>query len=292
MSDSKIFQEFEQSFLGRDLEVEVKGCGKQELAALFVEVFRDHQPVLEGGCGSGKWLHFLKREGIASVGLDWSEPLQAVSRAYDTSVQFDTGDLRDLPYTDETFGGVMALGSIEHVIEGPRKILQELYRVLRKGGAGIITVPYYSPVARVTQGCCGEPARQLARSGFFRKLTGKPSLKPGNPVSYRELVVQRYRKDIYMELDFDGYFFEYRFRQDQLREELERAGFVVEKLYPYAGEFGLYLQLSNVLKLGRLVATFDRKAEVIHFTPLGKLLVKLLPAQQSGHMLCAVVRKK
>jgi SAM-dependent methyltransferase len=284
-ADTKVFEGFERSMLGRDLAVEVAGCERQELAPLFLATFRDAQPVLEAGCGSGKWLHFFKQRGIISVGLDWSEQLQAVSRQLDPSVQFDTGDLRNLLYERETFGSVVALGSVEHVIEGPNQILRELYRVLRKGGAGIITVPYYSPLGRVTYGTFGELGRRLKRIGWLRKLMGKGVLKRGNPLARRELLEQRFRKDIYLETDFDGYFYEYQFTPGQLAQELQGAGFQVERIFPYAGEFGLFM------RFGGLVGKYDRRADKLELGLVGKLLFRLCPASLGGHMLCAVVRK-
>jgi SAM-dependent methyltransferase len=284
--DTKVFEGFERSMLGRDLAVEVAACERQELAPLFLNMFRDAQPVLEAGCGSGKWLHYFKRHGIASIGLDWSEQLQAVSRQFDSSVQFDTGDLRSLPYEAETFGSVVALGSVEHVIEGPNQILREFHRVLRKGGVGVITVPYYSPLGRATYGTFGETGRRLKRISWVRKLAGKAALPRGNPVSRRELLEQRFRKDIYLETDFDGYFFEYQFIPRQFSAELQSAGFQVERIFPFAGEFGLFM------RFGRLVGKYDRRSDELQLGPLGRLLSRLFPAPVGGHMLCTIVRKE
>lgn len=285
MTETRVFEEFERSMKERDLASEIKNCSKQELAPLFLELFREHQPVLEGGCGSGKWMHFLKQNGISSVGLDWSQTLQAISREFDPTVQFDTGDLRKLPYADESFGAVMALGSIEHVIEGPREILREFHRVLRLGGVGLITVPYYSPLNRVTFGIFGEMTRRFKRINSIRRIARKAPVERNNPISYGQLLKERFRHDIYLEVDFDGFFYEYQFKTEQLNEELRNAGFTVKRVFPIWGDFGLFM------KFGRLVGHYDRRADELRLTPLGGILSQLLPASAGGHMLCAIVYK-
>lgn len=51
-----------------------------------------------------------------------------------------TEDLRNLPYQDNTFGCIYSMGTVEHFPE-TEKAIQELYRVLKKGGTAIIGVP-------------------------------------------------------------------------------------------------------------------------------------------------------
>ncbi|MGN6568018.1 MAG: class I SAM-dependent methyltransferase [Flavipsychrobacter sp.] len=49
-------------------------------------------------------------------------------------------DVTDIPYPDEYFDGVICIHVLEHV-QDDAKGLSELYRVLKKGGFGIILVP-------------------------------------------------------------------------------------------------------------------------------------------------------
>src|SRR5687768_336654 len=95
---STVGKQFEDEFAAKDLASDIDTCADYELTPLFMELLSPHQPVLEAGCGSGKWMHFFKRRGIDAVGIDWSEALQSRSREYDPTVAFDTGDLRALPY--------------------------------------------------------------------------------------------------------------------------------------------------------------------------------------------------
>jgi hypothetical protein len=88
-----------------------------------------------------------------------------------------------------------------------------------------------------------------------------------------------------MELDFDGFFYEYQFTKAQLREELQRAAFKVDRLFAFSGEHGI------VITLGSLAGRIDRQTYQIDLTWLGKLLLRLLSVDGTGHMLCAVVSK-
>lgn len=56
------------------------------------------------------------------------------------------GDARDLPFADESFDAFTAISSLEHVqgSAGDRRALKEAARTLRRGGVGIITVPFRS----------------------------------------------------------------------------------------------------------------------------------------------------
>lgn len=276
---------FESSFLSKELERHVQTCPSYELTPLFLYLLAKHQPVLEAGCGSGRWLHFFKQHGINAVGIDWSQALQERSRAYDPTVQFDIGDLRELPYPDGVFGAVIALGSPEHVIEGPKRILQELHRVLRPGGVGIISVPYYSLVRRFVWVLKKEALRKVKCNPFLARFTGRGPIAAGNTESSSAMKAKRYRRDIYMDLDERGYFYQYVFTKSQFAEELRGAGFCVDRLFPCVRDGGI---LAN---FGKLAGTSDRFTYEVRFTVLGRILSKVLSTNATGHMLCGVVHK-
>ena len=282
---NRVSDGFESGFMERDWESQIKNCDDYVLTPLFLELLSAHQPVLEAGCGSGRWMHFFKRHGIQATGVDWSPVLQQRSLHFDPAIPFDTGDLRNLPYPDGAFGAVIALGSPEHVIEGPRQIFREFYRVLRPGGVALVTVPYFSLLRSVAFRLGYEPVRRLKRSIFLRRLAGKPPAQPGNPVPRADVVKQRYRPDVYLEVDFEGYFFQYEFTKRQISGELELAGFTTEKLFGFDAETGL------IITLGRLVGRYDNQKYRGKMNPLGKLLLRLLSPDQVGHMVCCVVRK-
>ena len=223
-------------------------------------------------------MHYLKRQGIEGVGIDWSRALQRRSLEFDPTVRFDVGDLRRLPYPDHSFGSVLALGSVEHVVEGPAPILRELRRVLRPDGLAILTVPYFSPLKRVSE----HAKSGLRESRTVRRLLGKPAVDTG---SRRRATATSYSPSIWMDVtlaDGEYAFFQYVFRPDQLHQELRTNGFDVTEIFPTSTAYGL-LNASH----GRL-GSFDEDRELVRLGLIGRLLDWSLPAKATGHMLCAV----
>ncbi len=276
---------FETGFMNRTLEDQIRACEGYALRPLYVETFRQHQPVLEAGCGSGQWMHYFKRHGIESVGIDWSETLRERSLAYDPSVRFDNGDMRDLPYPDESFAGVVAMGSPEHVPEGPRKVFSEFHRVLKPGGVAIVTVPHFFPLRAIGKRWIQEPSRRLKSNRFLRRISGRPPVPNANPRSHREVLADRYRDDVFLDVDFEGYFYQYQFTKAQIREELERAGFEVERCFAFGGAGGL------VFSFGRLAGRYDRRSHETRLNAPARWLLRRLGDDRVGHMICCVVRK-
>jgi SAM-dependent methyltransferase len=283
--DNRVSDSFEAGFMNLTLEDQIRDCEGHLLTSLYLENFTHHQPLLEAGCGSGQWMHFFKRHGIQSTGIDWSEALRARSLSFDPSVAFDNGDMRDLPYPDESFGSVVAMGSPEHVLEGPAKVFQEFLRVMRPGGVAVVTVPHFFFLRALVMRLLGEPARRLKRNPLLRKMLGKPPLGGGNPRPHAEVFADRYRDDIHLAVDFDGYFYEYFFTQNQIREELVKAGFVVEQCFAFNGASGL------IFTLGRIAGQYDSRTHQAHLNGLGRSLLKFLTDNGAGHMICCVARK-
>jgi len=74
--------------------------------------------------------------------------LKRFSRSY-RSIDIDTrscevdalGDVQQLPIKDEVFDSVFCTQVLEHIPE-PQKAIDEIYRILKKGGHAIFTVPH------------------------------------------------------------------------------------------------------------------------------------------------------
>lgn len=52
-------------------------------------------------------------------------------------------DIRDLPMDDETYDMIICHSVMEHVLEDRDKAYSELYRVLKKGGTLVYSIPMY-----------------------------------------------------------------------------------------------------------------------------------------------------
>jgi 2-polyprenyl-3-methyl-5-hydroxy-6-metoxy-1,4-benzoquinol methylase len=66
---------FTETFFSQSLEKQIKECDSYTLSLLFESTFMVHQPVLEAGCGSGKWCAWFHEKNIKSDGIDWSAAL-------------------------------------------------------------------------------------------------------------------------------------------------------------------------------------------------------------------------
>jgi SAM-dependent methyltransferase len=105
--------------------------------------------VLDVGCGEGHFAALLAREGAEVVAIDVAaEPLRrALARAPDLDVRLVEPE-GALPFEDSSFDVVWAGEVIEHVADTSRW-LSELRRVLRSGGALLLTTPNHGSLSRL-----------------------------------------------------------------------------------------------------------------------------------------------
>src|SRR3990170_3759329 len=146
--------------IGNEWEVYWKSTSpKQELKLVETDglrpIFETYLPIkgkiLEAGCGLGKWIIHLTREGYNIQGIDANKYALEKLRESFPKARVKKGDVRQLPFEDEHFDTYLSLGVVEHFEEGPQKALQEAYRVLRGDGTAIVEVPFDSPLRKLTR---------------------------------------------------------------------------------------------------------------------------------------------
>lgn len=125
---------------------------------------------LEAGCGSGEIVFNLAsyRHIIYSVGVDFSSNAIHIatkqrnleSKEISEKTHFVHGDIRNLPFRENTFDLVLSLGVIEH-FENPLALLLEMKRILRVGGILFLSVPNKRAFRMTEQ-----------RKNYSRKLLG------------------------------------------------------------------------------------------------------------------------
>ena len=67
--------------------------------------------------------------------------LKEWQKKYNYNLEFLKGDVKKLPFENNSLGGYLSFGVVEHFIEGPQKPIEEAFRVLRPGGIAIISTP-------------------------------------------------------------------------------------------------------------------------------------------------------
>ena len=121
----------------------------------LVEVFKQLNPeknsrILDLGCGDGRHLVYLARQGFVPLGVDnafWGL-LRAKQWALKETlnIRFLYADVGSLPLAAESFELVISIQVIHHQkTEGIQKTLDGVRSLLRPGGCFFFTVPKYPP---------------------------------------------------------------------------------------------------------------------------------------------------
>lgn len=111
------------------------------MAARYIKDLDKNQELLEVGCGEGTGLSIFARMGFTRLtGVEVSA--ERLRRAYDKvpsgTLLHEINPDSALPFNDGSFGLVISLAVIEHVIS-PKQYLAEICRVLKPCGTAIIS---------------------------------------------------------------------------------------------------------------------------------------------------------
>lgn len=111
-----------------------------ELAKYLVRRFdlRPSSRFLEIGCGRGDFLRAFHENGLECSGVDFEAKSVELSREFDVR-QCNVSN-EALPFSDESIDIVYHKSLIEHMYD-PDNLMNETYRVLKKGGKVIILTP-------------------------------------------------------------------------------------------------------------------------------------------------------
>ena len=136
---------FSPARLGRLAEIERRHFWFVARRRLLDALLRGAVPVgseraLDVGCGTGANTAVLRSHTRSVVGLDYRpEGIATARQQHCEDASFVRGDSARLPFADRTFDVVTALDVLEHVDD--EAALEEIVRVLRPGGAIIVSVP-------------------------------------------------------------------------------------------------------------------------------------------------------
>ncbi|MHC4660374.1 MAG: class I SAM-dependent methyltransferase [Planctomycetota bacterium] len=184
-----------QTWRDENVEERLSLCAVQTIGTAILEHTDSAGPVLEAGCGLGRWVIYLKEKGCDIIGIDIARDALKLISGHDSSIKLAAADIESLPFPDETFGAVISLGVVEHLEHGAEKALSEFSRVLKKDGALLLAVPYQN----ITRTMMLRPIRWVAG----KIITGMRGPRP---------------------------FAEYRYLRREVVRMVERAGFSVEKI--------------------------------------------------------------
>uniref|UniRef100_UPI0040498FBC class I SAM-dependent methyltransferase n=1 Tax=Flavobacterium sp. TaxID=239 RepID=UPI0040498FBC len=111
----------------------------QFIARNFYKRERKNLKILEVGCGPGANIWYLSRENFSTYGIDGSETAIEIAKERLSKENLIghllVGDIVNLPYDDNMFDAVIDVECIySNDILNSKKILNEVYRVLKKDG--------------------------------------------------------------------------------------------------------------------------------------------------------------
>lgn len=123
----------------------------ERFTALIPKNISQSSSILDIGCGSGRLISLLERQGYQNtVGIDIS--VSAVKAAKVKKAKFLVASAEEgLPFVSESFDLIFFLDVIEH-LRRPYEALQEIYRILSPNGTLILTTPNAGSILRPVLG--------------------------------------------------------------------------------------------------------------------------------------------
>jgi SAM-dependent methyltransferase len=104
--------------------------------------------VLDIGCGPAVMTKEIMDLGWSYAGVDISEAMITEAKKLAPEASFSVGTVEKIAAQNETYDAVVAMGLVEYVVDDV-KAIQEINRVLRRGGRLIVSLPnWWSPLRK------------------------------------------------------------------------------------------------------------------------------------------------
>lgn len=132
--------------------------------------------ILEAGSGLSAAVITLRQRGYNVVGLDYAVNALAISRQHTPELPLLAGDVHELPFAENSLGGYLSFGVLEHFEHGMQGALQEAYRVLKPAGVAVITIPYPNVVWRLAQWRREQQGKQRIDEDFYESTYSREQL--------------------------------------------------------------------------------------------------------------------
>lgn len=108
----------------------------------------DNSSVVDIGCGTGELIKYLfhLKKGCIFSGIDFSEVAINNARNERPNCRFIADDIINISKYYSDIDYVISFETLEHLNE-PQLVINEVYKILRKGGYFIISTPYDNLIA-------------------------------------------------------------------------------------------------------------------------------------------------
>ncbi|MCL4479589.1 MAG: class I SAM-dependent methyltransferase [Deltaproteobacteria bacterium] len=116
--------------------------GRKKIDEILYKYLVKYSPpreVLDIGCGTGYTLKALKAQGYHCTGVDGAEEMVKIAIQENPDIPILHSDATHLPLQDEAYDIIIAIELLRYIPDRIRAI-QEMFRVLKKGGICFVTV--------------------------------------------------------------------------------------------------------------------------------------------------------
>ena len=208
----------------------------------YSEKEAEGKSVLDAGCGTGIFSIIFAKSGASKVtGIDISdgslETARSLADKFDLkNTEFRKEDMLALPFSDEYFDIVWAWGTVHHTTD-PFKAIDNLIRVLRKGGSILLAVYTRTRLTFIHEIIRKTLVLTPRKSWTFLSKIMALFLTP--VVFFFKKREKSRQGEKLEELILDWYFVPIRhyYTPDEIRSYLEERGFKIEKFLPASGRF-------------------------------------------------------
>ena len=256
---------WDSMWASRTIEQELEACTIESAPReMFLSYLPKEGEIIDAGCGFGKWVIYLTRQGYDVVGIDNNELAVAQLKDFDESLQVELGDILDIHYPDNSFDAYISMGVVEHFEDGPMPALKEAYRVLKPNGLIFVSTPTVNVIRKLVR----RPLRN-AINAFPRSLM---FLRSGWGKSKRNAILAAVGNLLPRKRGKYYHFSEYRYSRAELESFLQQSGFRVIEVVPHDHYDSKDHAIGLVVDFPFLGA---RKGVNFRVNPVGKLISRV-----------------
>lgn len=188
---------------------------------MLLKYLNKNHKVIDAGCGFGKWVIFLAKQGYNIIGVDNNDLAIAKLKSFDNSLQIEPGNILNFKYPDNYFDAYISMGVVEHFEDGPLLALKEAYRILKPNGLIFLSTPTVNLIRKIVI----QPILNLISRFYYilsriKSFVENPRIKPHIPNKQGNN-----KKYIH--------FLEYRFTTNELQTFLRQSNFEIIETHPH-----------------------------------------------------------
>lgn len=198
------------------------------LTKIFHKYLSHREKILEGGCGTGRWVFYLKEKEYDIIGVEWSKEVVNQVKAWDQNAPIIVGDIFNLDFPDSFFQTYISLGVIEHH-ENYLMALKEAYRVICNGGYLLCTVPYFNHIRRI-KNIFGAYKAKAGEKFFEYRFTKKEIIRHVEDAGFEIIEVAPFSVPYGLKLEIPGMSVLHKFTSVRYRNEWFDQGNIITDL--------------------------------------------------------------